>query len=144
MWLASISLTRRDGRKLCTPSWDPAIWSRAYRLLDELTKGIGHPDHYRFFRMQITACKHVPLRQDEIDILPPTWHETQGVCMAGGPVEALDSFGLPKGLISAQSCEKPGHRMLDESSGDPDLWLPIDCGTCPSCMARLELAGTLR
>lgn len=120
-------------------------WRQAFGLLDEVTRGIGHPEHFRKFRMQITVCKHVPLLEQEIEALPATWHDERGHTLAGGPVESLDSVGLPPGLVSAQPCVKPGKNMLSASvvGGDPDAWLPVDCGVCPSCMARTELANAL-
>ena len=107
MWLASVSLTNlRTGAKTCTPSWRNMQWHHAFGLLDEVTHGIGHPENYRKFRMQVTVCKHVPMRKDEIASLPVSWHGEPGRSLAGGPVEALDSVGLPEGLLSAQSCAK--------------------------------------
>ena len=142
MWLASVSLTNKRGRKVCTPSWRIMQWHHAFALLDEATHGIGHPEHFRKFRMQITLCKHVPLREDEIAVLPPGWMETRGDSLAGGPVEALDSVGLPTGLVSVRPCENPGKKMLVTARGfsdDDEAWLPVECGRCASCRAREEL-----
>lgn len=142
MWLASVSLTNKRGLKVCTPSWRNMQWRHAFALLDEATHGVGHPEHFRKFRMQITVCKHVPLREDEIAVLPPDWMEGQGDSLAGGPVEALDSVGLPPGLVSVRCCENPGKTMLLNRHGFSDnnqAWLPKDCGLCAPCVAREEL-----
>lgn len=142
MWLASISLTNKRGKKVCTPSWRNMQWHYAFALLDEATHGIGHPEHFRKFRMQITLCKHVPLREDEVAVLPSGWMETRGDSLAGGPVEAMETVGLPEGLVSVRSCEHPGKQMLTNQHGlenNPQAWLPVDCGECPPCKARDEL-----
>lgn len=142
MWLASISLTNKRGDKVCTPSWRNMQWQQAFALLDEATHGVGHPEHFRKFRMQITLCKHVPLREDEIAVLPDGWMEARSDSLAGGPVEALETVGLPEGLVSVRSCENPGKNMLRDQYGivkNPEMWLPEDCGDCAPCLAREEL-----
>jgi len=37
-------------------------------------------------------------------------------------------------IPSAMPCYSPGRRTFDRNR--PDLWIPVDCGVCPPCMAR--------
>jgi len=97
--------------------------------------GAGDPERERFFRMCITACLHRGVTQSELRRLPQWWHDAPAVDLAGGPLEVLWSKGVPD-ILSAQPCAQPCRKLLDPRR--PDLYLPLDCGTCPSCLARIQ------
>jgi len=105
----------------------------ARRLLEQVLKGAGNPERERVFRMCITLCMHRAIREDELRLIPAWWHQAEAVDIAGGPLEVLESRGVEE-IASAFPCHAPGKRPFDPKR--PDLWIPVDCGFCPPCMAR--------
>jgi len=79
------------------------------------------------------ACAWRGVTPKELRLLPDWWHVARSVNLAGGPVEVLWSKGLPD-TPSAQPCAIPRREPINPRR--PDLWAPIDCGECPSCLAR--------
>lgn len=86
--------------------------------------------------MNITLCLHRALSDAEVAGLPPGWQGLPGG-LAGGPVEVLDSRGIPADLEAAKPCHNPGHVV--EFPDRPDLWIPEDCRKCPPCIARAAI-----
>lgn len=113
--------------------WTPRQMRHARRLLDQVLEGAGNPSRERVFRMCITLCMHRAVRDDELAQIPDWWHQADAVDIAGGPLEVLESCGVPD-IPSAMPCYSPGRRTFD--CNRPDLWIPVDCGVCPPCMAR--------
>lgn len=109
--------------------WDYALITLRTTVLG----GLGDRTRERFFRMNITACLHRGLTPRDLRRLPDWWHQAASVNLAGGPIEVIWSRGLPD-TPSAQPCANPRKQMI--SSTRPDLWIPQDCGACPSCVAR--------
>lgn len=105
----------------------------ARQLLDQVLAGAGNPARERVFRMCITLCMHRAVREDELTQIPAWWHEADAVDIAGGPLEVLESRGVPD-LPSAMPCYSPGRHPFTRKR--PDLWIPVDCGACPPCIAR--------
>lgn len=110
---------------------------RALRLLRQLLSGRGDERWVRFFRMNLTYCLHRGLSDAEIAMLPSRWHQAPAVHIAGGPVEVFWSRGVAPGVVSCDPCHGPGRRYLSEK-----IWLPVDCGACPPCLARAEIERT--
>ena len=147
VWLASVS--KRDKRGALVPNtrWHSPEKTKAVALLQRLTFKVGDVFlGWRLFRMNITYCLHVALADVEVKRLPPTWAKFGGpTALAGGPVEILDS-----GNTAARESVKPCHHPTKQTipgqpifNPDPDLWLPIDCGTCPPCIDRLAIESGL-
>ena len=85
--------------------------------------------------MNITLCLHRQASAEEVAALPEAWHKAPSG-MAGGPVEILWERGV-KATASALPCHDPGRAA--PIPGRSDLWVPIDCGVCPPCLARLQI-----
>jgi hypothetical protein len=118
---------------LWTGQWLPARLDRATKLLHSVVRDVGDPSVERLFRMNATLCLHRAATPEEVAGLPRSWVEDRPA-LAGGPVEIY----WAKGVEHAESC-KPCHaptRYVIEPSR-PDLWVPLDCGRCPPCLARL-------
>lgn len=124
MWLASVS-RRLDG--ICHPARDYSAAERreAYQVLRKTLHGVGDTRWGRHFRMCITQCLHRGLSDAEIAALPPGWQ-----------VEVFWSRGVPEGLLSADPCHAPRKHVVDARR---DLYIPLDCGACPPCRARIEV-----
>jgi hypothetical protein len=138
--LASISRrSALQGRPLATPLWNEPLRAESAALLRRLLGPAGNPDRERLFRMQVTMCLHRALTLDEIDSLPAYFHDDPSTDLAGGPVEIL--WESEAGLPSTRPCHNPIHEPL--WPGAPLLWLPLDCGTCPPCLARAALDGSM-
>lgn len=130
VWLASLSRRDRRGNIITTDRWTPAVLDAAQAHLDFLLDGLGDPGRQRSFRMCITLCRHRALTDLEHDALPDYWHAEPARDIAGGPVEVLWARGID---------DTPGVRPCEHPSRQPirrDLWLPVDCGSCPPCLAR--------
>ena len=136
MWLASVS--RRSpitDRFLPTPRWSADQLAEGETLLDQLLAGCGDPGGQRSFRMNLTLCRHRLLTTAEVR------RTGGGACahgIAGGPVAVL--WETHPGAASTRPCANPVRRPFPGEPVDPDLWLPIDCGRCPSCRARAAIA----
>jgi hypothetical protein len=144
VWLASAAVKdRKTGRTIAVPRWTMEQNQHARAFLEEVLEGVGDPNRYRLFRMNITLCYHRALSPDERAKLPGNWDELPGGC-AGGPVAVLQSKGVTN-RAAAMPCQKPGRDLLDPTR--PDLWRPADCGECPPCLARqkvIEQIASLR
>lgn len=134
VWLASLS--RRaplaGNRILATGLWPERTRTEMTDLLRRVVGPAGTPSRERIFRMNVTLCIHRALTDAEVASLPPYFHADQPTDLAGGPIEVL--WENERGSLSTQPCAHPQRQYLD--GGDPLLWLPIDCGTCPTCVAR--------
>jgi hypothetical protein len=102
-------------------------------LRDVALAGIGDESRERAFRMCITLCVHRGVRRDELAQVDRWWHDARPADLAGGPIEIYYSRGIPD-IPSAMPCAHPSKRLIDRRR--LDLWLPIDCGECESCIAR--------
>ena len=133
VWLASISKRHPITRQTVPNTrWSPADRAGASALLMAALAGVGDPARQRTFRMNITLCVHRALTDEEIAGLPPVWHAQPGTHLAGGPVEILHET-VPC-APSTRPCEQPGRHYI--TLGDPDMWVPQDCGRCAPCLAR--------
>lgn len=137
MWLASAVLRDDNGEIVATVRWTADMWRYAEMTLKStVLAGVGDRSRERFFRMNITACLHRGVTPQELRRLPAWWHAATAVDLAGGPIEVLWSHGLPR-TLSAEPCAHPGRRPIDPRGRRPDLWIPVDCGRCLSCQARI-------
>jgi hypothetical protein len=136
VWLASMSRRDRFGRIVPTEKWSSAQMADAEDQLSTLLEGVGDPLRERCFRMCITLCRHRALSVAEHGSLPAEWHAAPAVDLAGAPVELLWSKGIPTSL-AAQPCWFPERVRV----GDPlaGLYVPMDCGACDTCKARLKV-----
>jgi hypothetical protein len=135
VWLASVSHSER-GVLVPAGEWvHSAIGSLGERLLDKALLGRGDSTMQRGFRMNITLCRHRVVTDKEIAMLPPEWHDSPPVDIAGGPVEILWATGMMPTSPAVYPCENPGRRLIAQLA-DPRLWIPEDCGACPPCVAR--------
>jgi hypothetical protein len=132
VWLASVSKRGKGNVLLPSKKWD-RDFAKVYReVMCPALKGVGNPKQERLFRMSITLCLHRVTTADEADYLHrATEGELDG--LAGGPVEILWSHGLAT-TESCQPCQNPIRQYVEP--GRKDLWIPVDCGGCPSCLAR--------
>lgn len=130
MWLASISLRDRFGKIIPTENWDDRMRATMESLLDRLLEGVGDPLRERQIRMCITMCRHRAITQREFERLPQWWHDAPAVDLAGGPLEVMWHKGIPE-TLSTQPCVNPTKEPFGGG-----LYLPVDCGECPSCRAR--------
>lgn len=139
VWLASVS--KRDmqrGGIVPTPRWGNAGLAKAEKILRGVLDGVGDETRERYFRLNVTACFQRALSQAEYDVLPQSWLDAPGVDTAGIPVEVLWEKGIPD-IPSTKPCADPGKEFLDRL--DLNLWIPVPCGKCPSCLARAELVA---
>ncbi len=138
VWLASASVRGPNGKTVPSGSWPPDLMDQVSASLDVLLAGVGDEDRQREFRMCITLCRHRALTPAERDALPDWWHEAPAVDIAGGPLEKRWSRGIPE-TLSTEPCANPDRVLIERG-----MFIPTDCGTCPSCAARLachSLAG---
>jgi len=134
VWLASVSL-RKGNEIIPTGEWSEDQRDEADNVLDILLKGVGDKRFERCFRMCVTMCRHRALSREETRQLPEEWFTLPAVDLAGGPVEVLWEQGI-KPCLSTQPCESPTKAPLGSNT-----WIPIDCGSCPTCVARKEARG---
>jgi hypothetical protein len=133
VWLASISKRHPITRQMVPNTrWSPTDRVGATALLTAALSGVGDPTRQRTFRMNVTYCVHRALTDTEISGLPQTWHAQPGTHLAGGPVEILHE--TVRGGPSTRPCEAPSRSYV--TLGDPDMWIPRDCGRCGPCLAR--------
>jgi hypothetical protein len=133
VWLASLS--RRSpitGDILATPLWSERTMQSSLALLRRVLGPAGNAARERAFRMQITACLHRALTDDEVAGLPASFHAAEPIDLAGGPVEVL--YETEPGRPSTRPCVRPERRRLDDRGSL--LWYPVDCGGCEPCRAR--------
>ncbi len=142
VWLASISKTSSSGRVVSALKLSPRLLREALALLNSALRGVGDIERERGFSMCITTCLHRALSPEEVGALPEDWHTTPALDIAGGPVRVLYSRGIPP-ILSVEPCEdfeKQEIGQLD-STNEP-LWIPIECGGCPPCLARAAAVET--
>jgi hypothetical protein len=138
VWLASISRRRANGRQVYVPEWSASQRRDAERRLYDLVAGIGDPGRDRMFRMNITLCLHRAATDGEVAAAPPWFLTARGRGLAGPPVEIISE--TVQGALSTRPCANPTRQQLGDKS--PHAWMPIQCGQCPSCLARLALMAT--
>jgi hypothetical protein len=137
VWLASVSLRDKRGDLLGTARWSERHWRYAEDVLkDYALAGAGDESRERMFRMCITACLHRGIRDDEIEKIPQWWSDAEAIDIAGGPIEIIYAKGVPD-IESAKPCHQPRKQLIDMRR--LDLYLPIDCGDCPPCLARANV-----
>lgn len=135
VWLASISkASPLRGGRLATPLWTPQTMQESWAWLRRLVGPAGDPSRERIFRMNVTVCMHRAATAEDLLRVAPWFHEAEPSDLAGGPVEVL--WESEPGLPSTRPCHDPGRRPLDPTNRL--LWLPLDCGRCPPCLARAE------
>jgi len=134
VWLASYSRQNNRGF-IATGKWKEDAFERGYAMLSKALTGVGTNTKERLFRMNITLCLHRAAREEEIAELPEGWQKAP-TGMAGGPVALIWSHGIPC-VDSCKPCENPTHQVLYDKR--PDLWVPLDCGKCPPCVARAKI-----
>lgn len=138
VWLASVSIRHRDRPALLVPTNEQSRSQRAVILdvLRQALEGVGDPEHERGFRMCSTTCIHRKLDSIEMAGLPSSWDDTPPDSLAGGPLEVLWEKGI-RSPASTRPCSNP--KRLPISAAQPKLYLPGDCGRCPSCLARVQM-----
>lgn len=138
VWLASLS--RRSlltNRFIPTGRWSPRLREESIRLLRDALDGRGDPGRERVFRMNVTLCLHRALSARDLEQLGTPFDPSLSTDLAGGPVEVL--WESVPGRASTRPCASPRRHFLDPR--EPELWLPLDCGTCASCRARAQVSG---
>lgn len=133
VWLASVSRIRANGETFYVPEWSPSQLRAAEKLLRGVVAGVGNPDRERLFRMNVTLCLHRAATDEEVAAQPPWFLTARGQGLAGGPVQVLSE--TEEGSPSTRPCVKPKRYVIDPSS--PFGWIPVDCGACESCLARM-------
>jgi hypothetical protein len=117
-------------------------WSKRERkrltqyLRTDVLAGLGDPTVERVFRMNVTLCIHRLCTPPEAERAMRMWEGTEHRDLAGQPIEILEEIGCSSAL-STRPCDNPRRLVMVPSR--PDLWVPQDCGACPSCQARAEL-----
>src|SRR5262245_19909946 len=111
VWLASLSLNGRDGKKIAVPRWNDVDRAEASGRLTDVLLGAGDVTRERFFRMNITMCLHRAATDAEIAIMPAWFHTHPAVALAGGPVEILTET-VP-GADSTKPCRAPKKGIID-------------------------------
>jgi hypothetical protein len=109
------------------------------KIYEHALLGVGDQELERGFRMCATLCVHRALTDAEIAAMPDDCR-APAVDLAGGPVEVLWRTPGVKDALSTQPCTAPTRVQLP-GSDNPELWIPNDCGECPSCAARAALAA---
>src|SRR5262245_57176181 len=138
VWLASLS--RRSpitDRFRATTKWTAGERAAGEGILREWLAGLGDPARERLFRMQVTLCLHRAIGPREGEAMPAWFWAAPAVGLAGGPVEIL--WENTPGGPSTQPCAHPTRHPFPGERWDPDLWIPEDCGACPSCLARTRI-----
>lgn len=107
--------------------------ARGIDLVERHLAGVGNVQRERLFRLQITLSLQRALTDQEIAVLPEWFHEAPALDIFGGPVAILRE--TEAGVPSTWPCERPQHLPFPGVK-DRDIWMPGDCGTCPSCQAR--------
>jgi hypothetical protein len=138
VWLCSVSRAA-GGRIKATGTWTAEEFAMAERLALSALAGVGDAQRQRAFRMNVTFCVHRAVSEAEGAALPACWADAPG-CLAGGPVEALWSRGIEH-RDAAMPCRDPRRILADPRR--PDLWLPVDCGLCPPCLARARVEAAI-
>jgi hypothetical protein len=138
VWLASFSRWRGD-LAIAVPRWSQDHLRDGEAELRSMLDGVGDPSRERLFRMNVTLCLHRAATDEEVSRMPSWFHTYPACALAGGPVKVL--WENVPGSLSTKPCTKPTKRKLDKR--DPLLWLPMDCGRCPPCVARSSHCGAV-
>lgn len=134
VWLASLSRpSRNHGGRLPTQLWSSDTVAESARLLRRVIGPAGDPDRERLFRMNVTLCLHRACTDAELASAPDWFRQAEPIDLAGGPIAVL--WESESGAPSTRPCDRPTQIPLDPRH--PLLWYPQDCGSCPSCRARL-------
>lgn len=136
VWLASISKWKKGPEVVPVEKWRAETLLVAEKRLEEVLWGIGDQSRERCFRMNVTLCRHRALSKNEGAHVMGMW-KAFGLPprhMAGGPIEVLWMKGI-KDTPSTRPCANPTRKPLDVKG---NVWMPIDCEECESCLARLE------
>lgn len=133
VWLASLSRARPNGQTHYVPEWSQAQFREAERLLRGVVFGVGNPERERLFRMNVTLCLHRAATDEEV-AMQPEWFLTAKGGLAGPPVEIISE--TEPGSASTRPCANPKRQILDK--WNPHGWIPVGCGECESCRARIE------
>ena len=141
MWLASVAMRNRRGQIVPVSDWAYPERQRAETYIDRALSGLGNPRRERQFRMVATLCRHRALSDAEARSLPESFYTEPAHDLAGGPVAIEWEHGIPH-VLSTEPCAKPGRQPFPGAESHR-LWLPVDCGECPSCLARSACAGRL-
>lgn len=120
----------REERRL-TGDWRRWEINEGYAVLRGILHGVGNPERERLFRMNLTLCVHRVLSEEEKEALPAACKAYRPSHLAGGPIEVISE--TEPGALSTRPCDSPRKRPI--SAG---VWIPGDCGDCPSCLARLD------
>ena len=99
--------------------------------MTEALKGVGMPNHERFFRMCTTACIQRAVSDEEIAMTPNWWRESGATHLAGPPVLVYRQRGVSSSLTIAP-CDAPTFEI------GKIFKTPVGCGQCPSCKARTK------
>ena len=137
VWLASVSRFDGKGRNLPASTWRPAIQLAMERVALAVLDGVGDRNRERVFRMCVTLCVHRALTADEVAQLPPWFHDGEAIDIAGGPVEIL------RETESGRPSTRPSEHLTFEAVKvhGSTMHLPVDCGECGPCHARLNVSG---
>jgi hypothetical protein len=133
VWLSSISYRDLFGHLVATGNWSESVREQAEEHLRAILRGVGGTKRERLFRMNVTLCLHRALTDDEVRGLPSCPGGVQG--MAGGPIEILRE--TEPGSDSTKPCHSPHRQLIDPAR--LDLWVPVDCQSCPPCIARRRI-----
>ena len=130
MWMASASYWQR-GVQVYAYRWSGTRIRQGEALLKRVLAGVGEPEHERLV-LNATALFH-SRRLTEAEIDAANLRNVCAVDPAGTPLRVIwergESFAL-----TTQPCERGGIYLADG-------WLPqaLECGVCPSCVARSKL-----
>lgn len=144
MWLASISKRNHNGKGDVVPAftWSSRLMREARTILLATLVGVGDETRERGFRMCTTMCVHRALSDAEVAQLGEAWCSLAPRDMAGGPLEILYERGCAA-TLSTRPCAAPEKVELGRGAAGVALFVPIDCGECPTCLDRLARAGGL-
>jgi hypothetical protein len=136
VWLASLSRRDASDAILATGTWSKRERKRLIAYLrSDVLAGVGDPSVERVFRMNSTLCVHRLCTAEEAAYAMSMWAGVTHRDLAGQPVEVIEEVGCTSAL-STRPCDEPLHEVIIPDR--PDLWVPRDCGSCPSCVARCQ------
>lgn len=135
VWLASVS-TWKKGQLFPAERHNKYERRDAIALARTVLNGVGNQERERVFRMCITVCIHRALSEEEKANLKPSSCPIKN--LAGAPVEIIEERGCVPSL-STLPCENYRKRLIVPARRD--LWVPAECGACPTCLARSAIEG---
>lgn len=147
VWMAFVGVRDMMDRVIATDSWSDHRRACLLDLLRRALSGVGDETRERLFRMQPALCLERALTPAESAEIPAERQALKAAHIFGGPVELFSSF---VDVTAGNPCEKPTrqyHRRQQKRGGfgsiETDLWVPIDCGECPPCLAREKIREEL-